>query len=102
MRMVRPRLDAPQITIAENQEEFLPVTAALVRNTDFPAVPIGEGREANTLVLAFRPTNDERRQIAAGEDIYLAMLTFMRPMQGVILSVGPDGPATWFGVGVER
>lgn len=31
MRMVRPRLDAPQITIAEEQDEFLPVTAALVR-----------------------------------------------------------------------
>lgn len=99
--MIRPRLDAPQITIAEDQEEFKPVTAALVDHPAYPPVPTQHG-PANSLVLAFRPTDEERARIAAGEDVYVSLLTFMKPMPGIILSVGPDEFASWFNVGVER
>lgn len=100
MRMVRPRLVAPQITIAEDQEEFLPVTAALVRHPQYQAIQTEHG-PLNSVVLAFRLTENERRAIAAGEDLYVSLLTFMRPMQGIILSVGPEHPAAWYNVAVE-
>jgi hypothetical protein len=101
--MIRPRLRAPQITIAEEQADFLPVTAAIVRNSGYPSVPTGiaECWEANTVVLAFLPSDAERAKIAQGEPIYLSMLTFMRPMQGVILSVGDRETAGMFGIEVE-
>jgi hypothetical protein len=106
VRMIRPKLDAPQVTIAEEQEGFKPVTAAIVRHPSYNAVRCriaGETEtcEANSLVLAFRPTDEERRRIAEGEDIYVSLLTFMHPMQGIILSVGPEHFAGSYGVAVE-
>lgn len=38
MRMIRPKLVAPQVTIAEDQAEFLPVTAALVNNREYDSI----------------------------------------------------------------
>jgi hypothetical protein len=106
MRMIRPKLLAPQITIAENQvEDFKPVTAAVVNHPGYTSALRaidGEVHKANTVVLAFRPSDEERARLAAGEDLYLSLLTFMQPMQAVILSVGPDDPASWYGVEVER
>jgi hypothetical protein len=87
MRMVRPKLDAPQITIGEEQDEFKPITAALVRNSLYPAVKTEHG-PMNAIVLAFRPSDEERAQLVAGEDIYVSLLTFMQPMQGIIVSAG--------------
>lgn len=106
MRMIRPKVEAPQITIAENQvDDFKPVTAAVVRHPNYPAVPAIVNREnhrANSLLLCFRPSDEERAKIAAGGDIYVSQLTFMQPMQGLILSVGPEDPCTWYGLEVER
>jgi len=104
MKMVRPKLVAPQITIAEDQAEFKPVTAALARHPDYHGRGYRVGldtHELNTVVLAFRPSDEERARLAAGEDIYLSLLTFMQPMQAVIVSVGPQEPAGWYGVEVE-
>jgi hypothetical protein len=98
--MVRPKLDAPQITIAENQEGFKPVTAALVHNQLYPAVPTEHG-PLNTVVVAFRPDEGERARLAAGEDIYISLLTFLNPMQGIIVSAGSEEPAALFNVKVE-
>lgn len=98
MRMVRPKLDAPQVSVAEHQEEFKPVTAAMVRNAGYDVDP---ACGFNTLVLAFRPTPRERERLAAGADVYLSLLTFGGPMQGVILSAGPEDPAAMFGVRLE-
>ena len=100
MRMVRPKLDTTQITIAEEQDEFKPITAALVRNRLYPDVQTDAG-PLNAIVLAFRPNDDERAQIAAGGDVYVSLLTFMRPMQGIIVSVGPEDMAAMFNVPVE-
>lgn len=100
MRMIRPRLATAQITIAEEQEQFKPVTAALVRHPQYPGVMTERG-EFNSVVLAFRPDAEQRARLAAGEAIYVSLLTFMQPMQGIILSVGPEEPAAWYNVPVE-
>jgi hypothetical protein len=96
--MVRPKLDVRQVTIAEEQQEYLPVTAALVSNPEYPTRP---GRDHNSVVLAFRPSTEERARIAAGEDLYLSLLTFGGSMQPVILSVGQHETAAMYRVGVE-
>lgn len=105
MRMIRPRLDAPQVTIAEDQQEYLPVTAAIVRNPQYNAALYaqnGELHKANCVVLAFRPSDEERARLVAGEDLYVSLLTFMQPMQPILVSVGPEEPAAWYGVEVEK
>lgn len=101
MRMVRPKLDAPQITIAEEQEEFLPITAALVLNGQYPGVATEHG-PLNTIVLAFRPNDSDRQRLAAGEDIYVSLLTFMQPQQGIIVMVGERDASAIFGVPVAE
>jgi hypothetical protein len=99
MRPIRPKLTATQITIAEDQHEYLPVTAALVNHPGFPLRP---GQQHNAIVVAFRPTDEERAKIAAGADLYLEMLTFGGPITPIILDVGPENMAEWFGCEVER
>lgn len=94
MRMVRPQLDLPTCTIAEEQEEYLPMVVALHDN---PHYGTRDGRP-NTLISCWRPSQEERERIAAGEDIYLALLTFGDPMQPVILSVGKYTTAKIFGI----
>lgn len=92
MRMIRPKLAAPQVMVAEDQEEFKPVTAALVWNPNYPRGRTHEDGH-NAVVLAFLPSPYELQQIAAGEPIYLSLLTFGGPMQGVLLSVGSEETA---------
>jgi hypothetical protein len=100
MRMIRPQLAAPQVTIAEDQVEFKPITAALVVHPSYPARASAHG-PVNSVVVAFRPDADERRRLAAGEDLYVSLLTHGGPMQGIICAVGPETPAAWFNVAVE-
>lgn len=98
MRMIRPRLKAPQTVVAEEQEEFSPVTVAYVRNDQYGA-PGTEHGPLNTAVMAFRPSEEERKKIAEGADIYIGLLTFMKPQQGIIVQVGPEAIAEWALVG---
>ena len=79
MRPVAPRTGAPEVTIAEEQEEYMPITAGVYE--------YGNGTRA--LLTRWRLDDDERARIAAGEDLYLMLLTFGRPMQPVSLRVGP-------------
>jgi hypothetical protein len=97
MRMIAPQLDAPQITVAEEQEEFKPITVALVRNGGYGSQrPDG----INTVITCWRPTPEERARLAAGEDVYIAQLTFGGPMQGLIVRCGKQDTAETFGVRV--
>lgn len=105
MRTIRPKLVAPQVTIAEDQEEFLTVVGAFVRHPGYKAIAVRERSGApligvNTVVLCFRPSDDERKRLAEGADLYLAMLTVNIP--GVNLFVGPEEPAQLYGMEVER
>jgi hypothetical protein len=82
---IDPELATEMVRVAEGQPEFKPITAALARAPQFDGV--GE-RRYNTVVLAFRPTDDQRRAIAEGEDIYVSLLTFLQPMWGIIVTAG--------------
>jgi hypothetical protein len=75
------------------------VTAALVRHPDFAVQP---GHEHNAVVIAFKPSDEERAKLAAGEDIYVQLLTFGGRMQPIIVGVGPDCMAGWTGCEVDR
>lgn len=78
MRPVAPRVGLPEVTLAEEQAEYAPVTVAVVTYED--------GTQG--LMTRWRPTEDERALIAAGADLYLTLLTFGRPMQPIHLKVG--------------
>lgn len=84
MRMVAPRTGAPEVTLAEDQLEYRPLTVAAYQHNDRPG-------KAFMLLSRWRLSDEERRRIAAGEDLYLAVCTFGDPMQPVSLQVGPDG-----------
>jgi len=79
MRPVAPRVGCPEVTMAEDQHEYMPVTVAVVTYED--------GDQA--VMTRWRLDDDERAKIAAGEDLYLTLLTFGQPMQPITLEVGP-------------
>lgn len=81
--MIAPRTGAPEITVAENQGEYTDLVSA-VYGDNGGAGPI-------TLLSRWRLTDEERARIAAGEDLYVTLQTFGRPMQPIIVQVGPDG-----------
>lgn len=99
MRAISPQLDpeqAPQVMIAEDQDEFLTVCGALVKANGY-AVPNGR---YNVVVLAFRPNDEERARLAGGADIYISLLTFGQPMQGIIVAAGKEAMAATYGLQV--
>jgi hypothetical protein len=98
--MVRPKLAAPQLTIAEDQHEYKPVTAAMVRHPLYPTTS-DRAEDTNSFVLAFQPSVDEVARLADGEAIYVSLLTFNRPMQPIIVSIGAAETAAMYGVEVE-
>ena len=81
--MVAPRTGAIEITIAEDQPEYLPLTVAVY----------GDNKDMGprTLLSRWRPTDEERQAIAAGEDVYVGLVTFGQPMQPIIVQIGNDG-----------
>jgi hypothetical protein len=97
MRMIRPQLKLPTITIAEEQEEYLPMVVAVHDNPEYGS----RNGQPNTLISCWRLSAVERELIATGADIYLALLTFGDPMQPVILQVGKEQLAAVLGVEVE-
>lgn len=81
MRTVSPKLGLPEITLAEEQKEYIPVRVAVVKYED--------GNEG--VILRWELGDDDRARIAAGEDLYMGLLTFGKPMQPVSLEVGRPG-----------
>jgi hypothetical protein len=81
--MVAPRTGAEEITLAENQTAYKPLVAAVYSHPDFNGAPY--------LLTRWRFTDAERTAIAAGEDLYLAVLTFGQPLQPLAPQVGPGG-----------
>lgn len=78
MRSVAPRTGAPEVSIAQGQEEYLELTGA-----------VHHGGEV--LVTRWRFSDEDRARVAAGEDLYLAHLTFGGPFQPIIVQVGAEG-----------
>jgi hypothetical protein len=79
MRAIAPRTGAPEVTIAEEQEEYSPITVARYH------YPNGTG----LLLTRWTFTPEERAQIAAGEDVYIGQLNFGGPMTPLIVRCGP-------------
>lgn len=80
--MVAPRTGAPEVTIAEDQLEYLPITVAVY----------GDNAELGPrqLLTRWTFTDEERARIADGEDVYFALMTFGNPMQPVCATVGGE------------
>lgn len=81
MHTVSPRTGAEEVTIAEDQLEYKPLVAARYQTEDGHAM----------LLTRWRFTDEERAAIAAGEDLYLGVLTFGQPLQPLAPQVGPEG-----------
>jgi hypothetical protein len=96
--MIAPQVDAPCIVIAEEQEEYKPVSAALVLH---PLYGVAPGREHNSVLLAFRPSNEERARLVSGADVYISLLTFGGPMQPILVMCGKEEAAQNFGIEVS-
>lgn len=80
MRAVAPRTGAKEFTFGEEQEQYLPITAA--------AYPTNlEG--CTMLVTRWKPSDEEREAIAKGEDIYVSQLVFTGKMTPQMVRVGP-------------
>lgn len=94
MQATTPQLDTKRIRVAEGQDGFNPITAAIVRHPAYPS-PVVEG---NTHVLAFKPNDDERTRITEGADIYVSLLTFGGAMQGIIVMAGKEEASAIYNV----
>ena len=75
MRMIAPQVEAPSKVVAEQQEEYAPVSVALVSHSEYPVVRTRHG-DFNLVLMAFRPSEEERAALAAGADLYISLLTF--------------------------
>ena len=68
-----------QVTFATNQPQYRPLPAIVVDG------PLGK------VVTRWRLTDDERKRLSAGEDLYLTQMTFRDALQPMLLCVGaPD------------
>ena len=90
MHAVAPRTGAEEVTLAEEQLEYKPLTAARydVQFTE-------QSPPARALLTRWRLDDRDRELIAGGEDVYLACLTFGDPLQPLIVQVGPQSPTNW-------
>lgn len=78
MRAVAPRIGYPEVTLAEEQEEYFALTAAMV--------PYDDGSIG--VCTRWRLTPEERQRVARGEDLCLILLTTDGRPQPVVLSIG--------------
>lgn len=76
MRPVAPRTGAPEVAVAENQPEYLAITAAVY--------PTDVGGYA--FLTRWRLSPEERQRVLEGEDLYLMQITRgqMTPIQLVV------------------
>ncbi len=66
-------LEACEVTFARGSEVYAPLRTL----TDH-----------TTVLTRWTPTEEQRRSIAAGQDLYLELLTFGGPLQPIRLTVG--------------
>lgn len=81
MRPVAPRTGAEELTFAEEQPEYLPITVA--------TYPQYAGPGSRGLLWRYTFTPEEREAIFHGEDVYVMQLNFNTPMTPMSASVGP-------------
>lgn len=79
VRAVAPRLGLPEVMMAEEQEEYMTLCVSPIQYED----------GSSGVITRWRLDDEDRRRIAAGEDIFLTLLTFGHPMPPVAIQVGP-------------
>jgi hypothetical protein len=89
---VAPTTGAEEMVLGVNQTQYNEVVVAkyVSLEHDDQGNPL-PGRAIPTLLYRFRPSEKQRRQIAAGEDLFLSVMTFGRPALPLRLQVGPGG-----------
>jgi hypothetical protein len=82
MEPVDPRIDPRLVpdgsraaVVAEHQEDYVNLPSIIT--------------PAGTVISRWTLTDEERRLILEGEDIFLSCYTFGHPLQPVLLNVGP-------------
>lgn len=95
MNPVRPELPLPIATAGKGQKQYKPIEVALAT---LPGYPTRRGKHHNTVVMAFKPTEEEAARIARGDLIYVHLLTFGEPQTPIILNVGSDEAASLYGI----
>jgi len=92
VRMIRPQLAVETVTLAEEQEEYLPLTVAVLS-------PNADLTPPYFVISAYRLSDEERAAVAAGADLYLALTCVdgrsINPQQ---LIVGKEACAAAFGL----
>jgi hypothetical protein len=101
MESIIPEIEGTQILIAERQPEYEPIVGVVAHNPHYGSAAVPGLRRENTIVVAFRPNEEERTRLLAGEDIYLQLLTFGGSMQPVLLTVGKAETAAMLRTGVK-
>lgn len=79
MRPVSPNTGAPESVVAEEQDEYMPLSVARYVQED----------GVLHLLTRWTLTPEERDAVAKGEDIYVAQLNFGGPMTPLIVQCGP-------------
>lgn len=82
MNTVQPMTGAHEITLAVNQPQYDPLVIGAYYSSEL---------QSPVFLSRWKPTEEERARIAAGEDLYLSVNTFGRPFPPVSLQVGPEG-----------
>jgi hypothetical protein len=77
MRAVRPDTGADEVMIAEEQHQYKTLVGAVYHTEEGVRI----------ILTRWRLDDDERAKIAAGEDIYLGLMTFNGPLQPIIIGV---------------
>lgn len=75
--------EASEVVYAKDQPEYIPLRTQK-----------SEWREGG-VVSRWSPTEEQRKAIAEGKDIFLELLTFHQPLQPILMYIGDDsdGPA---------
>lgn len=99
MRWIRPQLDAPQETIAEEQQEYCTLTGAFLTH---PEYGVAKGASYNTVVVAVRPRcRCRRRRRYASVPHRFGVLTFGSPLQPLLVLTGREEASAAYGVGIH-
>lgn len=82
MQSIPPETGAPETVLDPEGKVFRPLTVAVYRDTTNPKITVALSR--------WQPTDEERAQIAAGEDFYVAQLTDSNAVSALSVHVGPS------------
>ena len=83
MEISDPRVD-PRL-VPEGSRAIIKGAMQTDKYRPLPSVHLPDGK----VITRWTPTDEERRRIADGEDLYLTLLTFNQPIQPQLLTVGP-------------